>query len=66
MPSFLQAIDNKFNCLLKKKGFTKNDLIELKTFIIDIYENDTVIDINELKNYQRKIIFDNDDIDNDN
>lgn len=69
MPSFLQEIDNKFNCLLKKKGLTRNDLIELKSFIINIYENDTSIDINELKNYQRKIIFDNDDIeesDNDN
>lgn len=61
MPSFLQEIDNKFNCLLKKKGLTRNDLIELKSFIINIYENDTSIDINELKNYQRKIILDNDD-----
>ena len=45
MPSFLTEIDNKFNFLLKKKAIARNDLIELKTFIINIYENDTMIDI---------------------
>lgn len=60
MPSFLSEIDNKFNLLLKKKAIVKNDLIELKMFIINIYENDTMIDINELKNYQRKILLTSD------
>lgn len=58
MPSFLAEIDNKFNALLKKKTVMKNDLLELKMFIINVYENDTMIDINELKNYQRKILLD--------
>ena len=61
MPSFLTEIDDKFNLLLKKKTIIKNDLLELKMFIINVYENDTSIDIDELKNYQRKIMFDYDD-----
>ena len=65
MPSFLTEIDNKFNFLLKKKAIARNDLIELKTFIINIYENDTMIDIDELKNYQRKILLDCDTGDSD-
>ena len=56
MPSFLTVIDDKFNTLLKKKVIIKNDLLELKMFIINVYENDTMIDIDELKNYQRKIL----------
>lgn len=56
MPSFLTEIDDKFNTLLKKKVIIKNDLLELKNFIINMYENDTMIDIDELKNYQRKIL----------
>ena len=67
MPSFLTEIDNKFNFLLKKKAIVKNDLIELKMFIINVYENDTMIDIEELKKYQRKILLSCDsDSDNDN
>ena len=66
MPSFLSEIDNKFNLLVKKKTIlNKNDLLELKSFIINVYENDTNIDIKELKNNQRKILF-NDDSDNEN
>lgn len=62
MPSFLTELDNKINVLLKKKAIVKNDLLELKSFIIDIYENDNMIDINELKKCQRKILlkFDSD------
>ena len=69
MPSFLTEIDNKFNALLKKKTLMKNDLLELKMFIINVYENDTMIDIDELKKYQRKILLDcesDDDNDDDN
>ena len=66
MPSFLSEIDNKFNLIVKKKTIlNKNDLLELKSFIINVYENDTNIDIKELKNNQRKILF-NDDSDNEN
>ena len=60
MPSFLTEIDDKFNTLLKKKVIIKNDLLELKMFIINMYENDTLIDIDELKNYQRKILLTSD------
>lgn len=60
MPSFLTEIDERFNILLKKKSIIKTDLLELKTFIINIYETDTSININELKNYQRKIYLDSD------
>ena len=59
MPSFLTEIDDKFNKLLRKKTIIKNDLLELKAFIINVYENDMNIDIIELKNYQRKILIDN-------
>jgi len=63
MPSFLTEIDDKFNKLLRKKTIIKNDLLELKAFIINVYENDMNIDIIELKNYQRKILIDNDEED---
>jgi len=60
MASFLTEIDERFNILLKKKSIIKTDLLELKTFIINIYETDTSININELKNFQRKIYLDSD------
>ena len=58
MPAFLVEIDKKINSLLSKKNITKNDIIELKTFIIAAYENDTIIDIKQLKISQEVIIND--------
>ena len=66
MPSFLSEIDNKFNLLVKKKTIlNKNDLLELKSFIINVYENDTNIDIKEDIKKIRKMMLD-DDSDNEN
>ena len=49
MPSFLMNIDDIFNDMIsKKKKISLNDLIELKSFIIEAYEKDTLIDINNL------------------
>jgi hypothetical protein len=57
MPSFLIDIDDKFNDILtKKKLISKNDLIELKTFIIEAYENDTMKDIINLQKSQNILI----------
>jgi hypothetical protein len=57
MPSFLINIDDKFNDILTKKNIiSKNDLIELKTFIIEAYENDTMKDILNLQKSQNILI----------
>ena len=57
MPSFLINIDDKFNDILTKKNIiSKNDLIELKTFIIEAYENDTMKDIINLQKSQNILI----------
>jgi hypothetical protein len=57
MPSFLINIDDKFNDILsKKKIISMKDLIELKSFIIEAYENDTLIDINNLQKSQNILI----------
>jgi len=57
MPSFLIDIDDKFNDILtKKKIISKNDLIELKSFIIEAYENDTMKDIINLQKSQNILI----------
>ena len=57
MPSFLINIDDKFNDILsKKKIISKNDLMELKSFIIEAYENDTMIDIINLQKSQNILI----------
>ena len=56
MPSFLINIDAKFNNILAKKKISVNDLIELKSFIIEAYENDTVIDIDNLQKSQNILI----------
>jgi hypothetical protein len=57
MPGFLIDIDDKFNDILtKKKLISKNDLIELKTFIIEAYENDTMKDIINLQKSQNILI----------
>jgi hypothetical protein len=57
MPSFLINIDDKFNDILsKKKIISMKDLIELKSFIIEAYENDTLIDISNLQKSQNILI----------
>ena len=57
MPSFLVNIDDKFNDILsKKKIISMKDLIELKSFIIEAYENDTLIDISNLQKSQNILI----------
>ena len=57
MPSFLINIDDKFNDILsKKKIISKNDLMELKMFIIEAYENDTMTDIINLQKSQNILI----------
>jgi hypothetical protein len=65
MPTFLAELDNKFNILLKKKAILKKDLLDLKSFIINEYDNDNRIDIEELKKCQRKILINFDDNDSD-
>ena len=57
MPSFLMNIDDKFNDIISnKKNISLSDLIELKSFIIEAYEKDTLIDINNLQKTQNILI----------
>jgi hypothetical protein len=53
MTNFHIEIDNKFDNLIinikQKKEITINDLIELKTFIFDIYYNNNNIDNEYIK-----------------
>jgi len=56
MPQFLIKIDAKFNNILAKKKISVNDLIELKSFIIEEYEKDTFIDIENLQKSQNILI----------
>jgi hypothetical protein len=56
MPSFLINIDAKFNNILAKKKISLNDLIELKSFIIEAYEKDTLNDIDNLQKSQNILI----------
>ena len=53
MTTFLNDIDDKFKMILSKKQISKNDLLELKSLIIEAYEKDTVIDIENLQKSQR-------------
>lgn len=53
MPTFLNDIDDKFKIILSKKQISRNDLLELKSSIIEAYENDTIIDIERLQQSQR-------------
>jgi hypothetical protein len=53
MPAFLNDIDDKFKLILSKKQISKNDLLELKSYIIEAYENDTNMDIERLQESQR-------------
>ena len=57
MPSFLINIDDKFNEMISKnKKISLDDLINLKTFIIEAYEKDTFIDIDNLQKSQNILI----------
>jgi hypothetical protein len=53
MPTFLSNIDNKFKILLSKEKVSRNDLLELKSSIIEEYEKDTDMDIKNLQKSQR-------------
>jgi hypothetical protein len=53
MPTFLSNIDNKFKILLSKEKVSRNDLLELKSLIIEEYEKDTDMDIKKLQESQR-------------
>jgi hypothetical protein len=55
---FLSDIDEKFNLILRKKTITKADLIDLKEFVIDCYENDNVIDLIEIHKSMKMIEID--------
>jgi len=55
MPNFLMDIDEKFNSILKKKTISKRDLINLKSFIIESYENDNLIDLIEIRKSMKAI-----------
>ena len=57
MPSFLINIDDKFNEMISKnKKISLDDLINLKSFIIEAYEKDTLIDIQNLQKSQNILI----------
>ena len=58
MPTFLSEIDTKFNSILKKKNISKNDILELKSSIIEAYENDTIMDIRNLQKKQTVLTLD--------
>jgi hypothetical protein len=58
MVNFLYDIDNKFKSLLSKKTITKTDLLDLKSFIIEAYDNDGIVNINDLNNMQKTLILD--------
>jgi hypothetical protein len=58
MPAFLYNIDSKFKMLLSKKSITKNDLLELKSYIIESYENDMALDIKGLNNMKKVLELD--------
>ena len=58
MPTFLIEIDTKFNSILKKKNISKNDILELKSSIIEAYENDTIMDIRNLQKKQTELTLD--------
>jgi hypothetical protein len=53
MPAFLNDIEDKFKAILSKKQISRNDLLELKSSIIEAYENDTIIDIERLQQSHR-------------
>jgi len=58
MPSFLTSIEEEFNAILSKKIVSRKDILNLKTFIIECYENDNIIDLNEINNSMKLLDFD--------
>lgn len=58
MPTFLNDIDDKFKKILSKKNISRTDLLELKSSIIEAYENDTIIDIERLQQSHRILTLD--------
>jgi hypothetical protein len=58
MTYFHIEIDNKFKELIKnKKKYNINDLIELKSFIYEIYQKENTIEDINIKNGFKEIIF---------
>jgi|688.fasta_scaffold10930_6 hypothetical protein len=58
MTYFHIEIDNKFKELIKKKkNYNINDLIELKSFIYEIYQKENTIEDLNIKNGFKEIIF---------
>jgi hypothetical protein len=43
---------------LLKKIITKTDLLELKSFIIEAYDNDGILNIKDLNDMQKTLILD--------
>ena len=64
MPSFLTSIEEEVNAILSKKIVSRKDILNLKTFIIECYENDNIIDLNEINNSMKLLDFDISDSDN--
>jgi hypothetical protein len=58
----LNDIADQFN-ISNSKDLSRKDLIDLKTFVIECYENDNVIDLFELHKSMKRI---NVDYDSDN
>ena len=58
MPTFLNDIDDKFKKILSIKNISRTDLLELKSSIIEAYENDTIIDIERLQQSHRILTLD--------
>jgi hypothetical protein len=43
---------------MSKKTITRKDLLELKSFIIEAYDNDGILDLEEMNNMQKTLILD--------
>jgi len=44
--------------IISKKIITKTDLLELKSFIIEAYDNDGILNIKDLNDMQKTLILD--------
>jgi|688.fasta_scaffold04824_28 hypothetical protein len=58
MPTFLAEVDGIFNEMLKQPAITKKDLIKLKLYIMDAYENDNVSEVKSIFNSMKKLDMD--------
>lgn len=58
MVNFLYQIDTGFKNLMSKKTITRKDLLELKSFIIEAYDNDGILDLEDMNNMQKTLILD--------